>query len=86
MFRQTVFNYYRLGLATHSNMDVRTTEFVTEVILSLFILTITIEKPDVASLAVPSIAIIHSLNVARAMEAYRDAKQDKPRLSDYGDD
>lgn len=67
-------------------MDVRTTEFATEVILSLFILIITIENPDVAGLAVPSIAIIHSLNVARAMEAYRKAKQDKPRLSDYGDD
>ena len=71
---QVASNYYRLGVATRRNMKVRKTEFVTEIILSAFVVIITIERGGNPSFAVGSIAVIHSLNVARAFESYKEAK------------
>jgi hypothetical protein len=71
---QVATNYYRLGVVTRDNMKVRKTEFITEIILSAFVVIITIQRPGNPSFAVGAIAVIHSLNVARAFEAYKEAK------------
>jgi len=55
-------------------MHIRKAEFLTEIILSLFVLVITIQKPTNPEFSVGAIAVIHSLNAARALEAYKDAK------------
>lgn len=85
MIKHSIANYHELGRLTKANMHIRQSEFVTEIILSVFILTITVRNPSAAELAIPSIAIIHSFNIARAVEAYKDAKQEKATLDNYED-
>jgi len=68
--------YGSLFEGTCRNMKVRKAEFTTEIILSLLIVSVVFKTGVGAELAVPSIAVIHSLNVARAMEAYQQAQID----------
>jgi len=68
-------NYYQLGCLTKQNMKVRKAEFLTEVILSLFIVAIHIESQSPnPTVAMSAIAITHSFNAARAFEAYKEAQ------------
>jgi hypothetical protein len=67
-------------------MHIRHAEFLTEIILSFFVLVITIQTQANPEFSVGSIAVIHSLNAARALEAYKQAKvQQQQNLSDYND-
>lgn len=66
------------------HMHVRKTEFATEVILSLLIVGVTLRRAGSAEWAVAAIAIIHSFNIARAIEAYKTAQaQQQHDLEDY---
>ena len=58
-------------------MNIRKWEFVTEVILSLFVIVVTIQEGGSAEFAAGAIAVIHSFNVARAIESYKQAQVNK---------
>jgi len=57
-------------------MNIRKWEFMTEVILSLFVIAVTMQEGGSAEFAAGAIAVIHSFNVARAIESYKEAKVD----------
>lgn len=71
---QSVKTYHRLGYLTATNMEVQKAEFLTEVILSLFVVILIIQRQGNPAFGVGAIATIHSFNIARALEAYRKAK------------
>lgn len=56
-------------------MHIRKTEFITEIVLSLFVVIITLESQSNPQFSVAAIALIHSLNLARAFEAYQEAQR-----------
>ena len=73
---QTLSYWAVLGRTTgkRTKMKVRKLEFLTEIILSVFIVGITISEGGNPEFAAGAIAVIHSFNVARAFEAYKEAK------------
>ena len=57
-----------------TRMKVRKIEFLTEIILSLMVVAVTIQQNGNPEFAAGAIAIIHSFNIARAIEAYKEAQ------------
>jgi hypothetical protein len=64
-------------------MEIRKAEFATEIILSFFVLIITLQNPVKPWVSVATIGLIHSFNVARALEAYKEAQYQQQNLDDY---
>jgi len=80
---RTLTTYAELSRSTRANMHVRKSEFLTEIILSLFVVIMTIDGKSNVSVSVGAIAMIHSLNFARAIEAYKEAQVGQQELDDY---
>ncbi len=57
-----------------TSMKVQKAEFITEIILSLMVVAVTIQQNGNPEFAAGAIAMIHSLNLARAIEAYKEAQ------------
>jgi hypothetical protein len=57
-----------------TSMKVRKIEFATEIILSLMVVAVTVQQNGNPEFAAGAIAMIHSLNLARAVEAYKEAQ------------
>jgi len=58
-------------------MNTRKWEFITEVVLSLLVVSLAIYGNVGFEIAMIVIGVIHSLNMARMIEAYQEAKVDK---------
>ena len=63
------FLWYKL-----TRMRVSKLEFLTEIILSLMVVAVTIQQNGNPEFAAGAIAVIHSFNIARAIEAYKEAQ------------
>ena len=74
-FAQSANHWLEVGRLTgeYTRMKVRKIEFLTEIILSLLIAGITISEGGNPEVAAGAIAVVHSFNIARAIEAYKEA-------------
>jgi len=60
-----------------TSMKVQKLELLVEIILSLMVVAVTVQQNGNPEVAAGSIALIHSLNLARAVEAYKEAQTHK---------